>query len=280
MPTIQVRDTTLYYERAGSGPELLFIHGMCGDAAGWAGQVDRLGDRFTCVTYDRRGHTRSAAGTEPESAVTHASDAVALIEALHLTRPVLVGSSSGGRIGLEVARTRPDLIAGAVLSEPAVTSLDPEAGRALMADIGSVVVPAAKAGGPRAAVDTFFPLMCPGLWAGLDETRRDRFRANGHIIEAELSAPPYVFTSDDARRIDVPALVIAGTTSHPAMRSIAATLARSLPHARLLELDDCGHVTYVEQPDRFAAAVRAFAGSVAVRARSTGENRLTATVAG
>jgi pimeloyl-ACP methyl ester carboxylesterase len=66
MPRIQVRDTSLYFERNGSGPELFFIHGMCGDTRVWDGQVARLSNRFTCVTYDRRGHTRSDLGTQPE----------------------------------------------------------------------------------------------------------------------------------------------------------------------------------------------------------------------
>ena len=45
MPTIEIRDTTLYYESTGDGTPLLFIHGMCGDADVWRGQVDRLADR-------------------------------------------------------------------------------------------------------------------------------------------------------------------------------------------------------------------------------------------
>jgi 3-oxoadipate enol-lactonase len=265
MPTIPVEDTTLYYERAGSGPELLFIHGMCGDAGVWEGQVRRLADRFTCITYDRRGHTRSAAGTKPESVGTHAADAAALIEALHLTRPVIVGSSGGARIAVELARTRADLIAGAVLSEPPLFSLEPSAGQALVAEMGATVAPAAQAGGPRAAVDAFFRLVCPGLWSGLDEAHRDRYRANGHMMLAEFSAPSYVLDRDDVVRINVPALVITGSSSPPALRAIAATLARTLPAARLLRLDACGHVTYFERPDEFAAAVRAFAAETAVQ---------------
>jgi len=118
MPTIDVRDTTIYYEQAGQGPSLLFIHGMCGNAMVWADQVGRLADRFECVTYDRRGHTRSGLGIEPESVATHAADVAALIEALELARPVVVGSSGGARIAVELARTRPELLAGAVFSEP------------------------------------------------------------------------------------------------------------------------------------------------------------------
>ena len=264
MPTIPVRDTTLYYEQTGSGPQLLFIHGMCGDADVWAGQVDRLANRFTCFTYDRRGHTRSALGAEPESVETHAADAAALIEALQLSRPVVVGSSGGARIAVELARTRPDLLAGAVLSEPPIFSLEPDAGQAFMAQIGAAVAPAAQTGGPAAAVDAFFPLVCPGLWSILDEPGRDRLRANGHMMLAEFTGRPYALSRDQADSIDVPALVIAGTTSHPALRAIAATLARTLPHAQMVELDGSGHVTYFERPDEFAAAVRDFSRQLGV----------------
>jgi 3-oxoadipate enol-lactonase len=269
MPTIPVRDTSLYYEQTGTGPQLLFIHGMCGDADVWSGQVARLADRFTCITYDRRGHTRSTLGTEPESVETHAADAAALIEALHLTRPLVVGSSGGARIATELARTRPELLAGAVLSEPPIFSLEPEAGRQFMADVAVTVAPAAQTGGPRAAVDAFFPLVCPGLWSRLDERGRDRLRANGQMLLAEFAGRPYVLTADEVAAIDVPALVIAGTTSHPALRVIAATLARTLPDARLLRLDGSGHVTYIERPDDFARAVRDHADEVlAARHRS------------
>lgn len=259
MPTIPVRDTVLYYRQAGEGPELLFIHGMCGDADVWQGQVDRLADRYTCVTYDRRGHTRSASGDEPESVETHAADAAALIESLHLSRPVVVGSSGGARIAVELARSRPDLLSGAVLSEPPIFSLEPEAGQAFLAEVGGVVAPAAQTGGPAAAVDAFFPLVCPGLWSRLDETRRDRLRANGHMMLAEFTGRPYELSRDQAHFIDIPALVIAGTISHPALRAIAATLARTLPAARQVTLVGSGHVTYFERPDQFAEAVRGFA---------------------
>ena len=60
MPRIQVRDSALYYERSGNGPNLFFIHGMCGDGRVWDGQVTRLSDRITCITYDRPGHGRAA----------------------------------------------------------------------------------------------------------------------------------------------------------------------------------------------------------------------------
>jgi pimeloyl-ACP methyl ester carboxylesterase len=255
---VSIRDTTLYYERSGAGQELLFIHGMCGDARVWNGQVQRLADRFTCVTYDRRGHSRSASPTHRESVTTHAADAAALIEALRLDGPVVVGSSGGARIGVELARTNPELLSGAVFSEPPIASLEPVVGRAFQAEIAAVVRPAAEAGGPRAAVDAFFTLVCPGLWSALDEPLRDRYRANGHRMLAEFAGDPYELSPSDAATIDLPALVISGTESHPALQAIAATLAKALPDARLVRLVGAGHVTYAEQPDQFASAVRTF----------------------
>ena len=63
--------------------------------------------------------------------------------------------------------------------------------------------------------------------------------------------------------IKLPWLIIAGTQSHPALQSIAATLVRCLPDARFVELDGSGHVTYAEEPQIFARAVAAFATEIA-----------------
>jgi pimeloyl-ACP methyl ester carboxylesterase len=111
-------------------------------------------------------------------------------------------------------------------------------------------------------VDAFFPLVCPGLWSRLDETAKDRYRANGPMMLAEFASPPYQLGLDDATGIALPCLVIAGSQSHPALRAIAATLARSLPDARFAELAGAGHVTYAERPDEFAQAVAAFATEI------------------
>jgi pimeloyl-ACP methyl ester carboxylesterase len=62
--------------------------------------------------------------------------------------------------------------------------------------------------------------------------------------------------------ISVPALVIAGDASHPALRSIARRLAAGLPDARFIELADCGHVTYAEQPEAFAEVASTFAAEL------------------
>lgn len=262
MPTIDINDTTLYYERTGQGPAMLFVHGLCGDAEVWADQARRFAGDHTCVRYDRRGHSRSRRGDAPISDALHAEDAAALIDALDLAPCLLVGSSSGAAIGAEVALRHGHLLRGAVFSEPPLFCLDPHAGQALLCELGPRLEHAMTAGGPASAVDAFFSFVCPGLWSIIDEERRDRYRANADIGFTDLRSPSLDATTADLATVTTPALVLAGDRSHPTMRALAHRLAAALPDARFVELEACGHVTYAEQPDAFARAVSAFASEM------------------
>jgi 3-oxoadipate enol-lactonase len=269
VPTVHIDDTTLYYERSGAGPAMLFVHGMCGDADVWADQAGRFADRYTCVRFDRRGYSRSRRGDAPLGVARHADDVAALIRNLDLAPCLLVGSSSGAVIALDVALRHGELLRGVVLSEPPLFSLDPDAGQALMGELVPRVEQAMATGGPPAAVDAFFSLVCPGLWSTIGDDRKDRYRANGAIGFADLGAPSLDVTAADLATVTVPTLVISGDSSHPAFGSIDHQLTDALADARLIQLTDSGHVTYAEQPDAFAHAVAVFAAELDRRAPIT-----------
>lgn len=90
---------------------------------------------------------------------------------------------------------------------------------------------------------------------------KNRYRADGDIGLTDLRSASLNITAAELSSMAIPVLVFAGTTSHLALRSVARRLAVLLPDARLVELADCGHVTYAEQPDQFAHAVSLFAMS-------------------
>lgn len=261
MATAQVNGTSLYYEEVGVGQHLLFIHGMCGDASVWADQMQRLAPHFHCVAYDRRGHSRSPLGAFTERTVElHADDAAQLIMDLDLAPCIVVGSSGGARIAVDLVRRYPQLVKQAVFSEPPLTALEPDGGRAFMLNFKPAIEAAIAQGGPRAAVDAFFEIMCPGLWRQLPEARRDvPYRANSAELLEDLKMPTYQVTTADLAQIRPPCLVIRGSESAPALRSIAGILAEHIPGAQLVELQGSGHVTYAERPEEFAAAVTSFA---------------------
>jgi 3-oxoadipate enol-lactonase len=262
MPSIEIQGTTIHYEQEGSGPDLLFVHGMCGDARVWAGQIAALSGEFRCTAYDRRGPSRSPRGEAPESDATHPAPPPGRPGGARPPPRWGGGARGGARITVELLRRRPDLVRGAVLSEPPVLSIDPEAAQPFVAELVPLVEDALERQGPEAAVDAFFAFVCPGLWSGIGDDVKDRYRANASAMFAEFEAPPNRIPVDELASITKPALVMRGTDSHPTLRTIAERLARALPDARWVELEDCGHVTYAEQPEQFTAAVRAFAHEI------------------
>ena len=270
MATIDVNGTTVHYERIGTGPAILFVHGLCGHAGAWTEQAERLADRHTCVRYDRRGHTGSARGDAIITDALHADDAAALIEALDLAPCLIVGSSSGAAIAVDVMLRYGHLLRGAVLSEPPLFSLDPDAGRETMDELGPLVEEAVASGRPGAFVDAFYPAMCPGLWAIIGEAAKDGYRANAEIGLVDLMSPSLAVTPEDLATVTTPALVVAGDRSRRVFRSIARRLAGALADARLVEIEGSGHVTYAEQPDAFTHAVSAFAAELDRRAAPAG----------
>jgi pimeloyl-ACP methyl ester carboxylesterase len=127
--TLEVPGAALYYEIRGSGPVLLCISGGPTDAGIFTDLAGRLADRYTVVTYDQRGHSRSALDGAPEDipVALHADDAAALLAAVGDEPADVYGNSGGGTIGLELATRRPELVRTLVAHEPPVMELLPDA---------------------------------------------------------------------------------------------------------------------------------------------------------
>src|SRR5262245_50305875 len=109
--TLKVPGATIYYEVRGSGPLLLMVPGSPADAAAFAGIADALADRYTVVTYDQRGTSRSSLdGPPPENLPIEdlGADAHRLL-AFFTSEPAYVLGCSGGAItGLDLVARYPE----------------------------------------------------------------------------------------------------------------------------------------------------------------------------
>jgi RNA polymerase sigma factor (sigma-70 family) len=127
--TLKVPGATLYYEVQGSGPVLLLICGGVYDARTYAPLVQQLADRYTVVTYDRRGNSRSPFDGPPQqlSIDVHSDDAYRLLTNIGLEEPAYVfGNSSGAIVGLELAARHPARVRTVVAHEPPIFELLPD----------------------------------------------------------------------------------------------------------------------------------------------------------
>ena len=122
MSKFEVPGATLHYESTGSGPLLLCVSGGGGSYEVWLRLSKELSDRFTVVSYDRRGFSRSHLSGEQDyehRLQRDADDAAALIQHFSPDEPAtVIGSSSGAIVSLELLRRHPDLIRVLVCHEP------------------------------------------------------------------------------------------------------------------------------------------------------------------
>jgi pimeloyl-ACP methyl ester carboxylesterase len=129
--TLRVPGAQLHYEVRGSGPLLLLICGGVYDADGYAGLAHHLTDRYTVLTYDRRGNSRSPLDgpPAPQSIQAHGDDAHRLLSAVAADRgetAAVFGNSSGAIIAMELAARHPEQVHPAVAHEPPLFELLPD----------------------------------------------------------------------------------------------------------------------------------------------------------
>ncbi|WP_405740458.1 alpha/beta hydrolase [Streptomyces sp. NBC_00028] len=115
MPIADSDGTSIYYERHGSGPAILFVHGSGGHHAAWWQQVAALRDEFTVVTIDLRGFGKSDSSMPEFDGQDFPGDVVAVLDQEDLTDAMLVGQSIGSVAALRAGLLRPERVSSVVL---------------------------------------------------------------------------------------------------------------------------------------------------------------------
>jgi pimeloyl-ACP methyl ester carboxylesterase len=116
MSSIRSDGCDLYYEEAGQGIPILLIHPAGATAATWGSVPEELARIERVITYDRRGYARSG-GEAARSMSTHTADAAAIPEYLRAPPAVVVGTSAGAAIAVDLVVRRPDLVQAVIAHE-------------------------------------------------------------------------------------------------------------------------------------------------------------------
>ncbi|MFH0178935.1 alpha/beta fold hydrolase [Streptomyces cacaoi] len=139
MPLADSDGTSLYYERHGSGPAILFVHGSGGHHAAWWQQVAALRDEFTVVTLDLRGFGKSDSSMAEFDGQDFPGDVVAVLDQEDLTDVMLVGQSIGSVAALRAGLLRPERVSSVVLGHSLGGISDPELTELAAADRAEAV---------------------------------------------------------------------------------------------------------------------------------------------
>ena len=257
MDVLDVRGLRIAYRRAGAGPPIVLVHGAAVDGRMWEPQLTSLADEFTVVAWDEPGAGRSADVPEGFTVADYARCLGTLVEAVTLGPAHVVGLSWGGTVALELYRLRPDLVATLVLADTYAGwkgSLPAKEVSARLEGVRQMLaVPA----------EDFDPTF-PGLFAGDPPTAFITLLADMATVvrPATLRIQLTLMAECDQRdllpRIAVPTLLVWGEEDARSPLRVAHQFERAIPHSELVVIPDCGHVSNLEQPDRFNAAVRAF----------------------
>lgn len=253
------------YVEAGQGAPLVFVHGAVTDYRFWIGQLGELGDSVRGIAYSRRYHYPNPWRPDdpPYGFESSAWDLVALVRALQLDRPVLVGHSWGGTVVLQAALRQPALFRAVILAEPLADSLilDPplRAATARRAhEAFDLAVSRHSERDPVAALRVWLnTIYGEGFWSSVGAPGQGRLRDNAHTFPS-LGAPQPALSCSDLAGLALPVLLIGGAESDERPRATLDGLARCLPVVTRVTIAGAGPLFPRTHPVEFADAVRRF----------------------
>jgi 3-oxoadipate enol-lactonase len=255
----------LWHEVTGEGPPVVLIHeGIC-DGRMWDPQWDVLSRFHRTVRCDLRGFGQTPLPAEPYS---NARDVVELLDHLWLGAAALVGVSLGGRVALEVALARPDLVERLVLVG---TALPGRAWSETVRRYQEEEDAAIARGDLDAAVEANLRMWVDGpnrLPDEVDPTLR-RFVGEMERRALELQVPLWEEVDEELLVPDVgtsyvtvrvPTLVIVGSEDVLDIQEVADRLASAIPGARKVTMAGTAHVPSLERPQEFNELLLSFLG--------------------
>lgn len=253
------------YVESGHGIPLVLVHGALTDFRFWAGQLGTLGDTARVIAYSRRHHYPNPwrPDDSPIGFESSAWDLAAIVRALQLDRPVLVGHSWGGLVALQAALRQPALFRAVILVEPIADSLiaDPALRAATSRRAGEAMDLALARFSPRDPapaltlwLDTLYG---EGFWGSLGADGQARLRDNAHTLPSAGAPQPPVSCADLAH-LTLPVLLVGGSKSGARQQATLETLAGCLPSATRLVVTGAGPLLPRTHPREFAEVVRRF----------------------
>ncbi|MBB4933039.1 pimeloyl-ACP methyl ester carboxylesterase [Lipingzhangella halophila] len=246
----------VYYETAGSGRDVLFLHTAGADCAQFHHLLANpaLRSRLRMVSFDLPWHGKSPPppGAVPGSYAldtdTYARTVMALVEELGLRQPIVVGASMAGEICLELAYRHPDRLGGVVACEASDAvpgrqvrwALDPRVNQALFVPewVDGLMAPQSP------------PEYRAEVWWGYSQGGHGAFYGDILFYSGDWDGRDRVPHIDTQR---CPVVMLTGEYDYSCTPEMSRRTAERIPGAHFAVMPELGHFPHAENPPRFAA---------------------------
>jgi pimeloyl-ACP methyl ester carboxylesterase len=237
---VSVNGIRLFYGEIGSGPPVLMLHGGLANSDYFGHQVRALADRHRVIVVDSRGHGRSTRDDRPFGYDLMADDVVALLDVLAIAKPDIVGWSDGGIIALDIAMRHPNRV-GRIFAFGANTS---KSGLKDDFDQNPVFAAYIKRAGEE--------------YARISPTPTEYEAFLSQIGRMWASEPNW--SDDQLKTIRSPVMVADGEHDEGIKLEHTEYMAATIPGARILIMPGLSHFAFLQDPERFNAALLQFLG--------------------
>ena len=262
----------LSYVDSGSGPVVLFIHGILGSQRQWVHLVDAMDDDHRVLVPDLFGHGDSAKPLGDYSLSAHAAAMRDLLDHLEIEKVTLVGHSLGGGIAMQFYYLFPERVNRLVLVSSGGLGREvnlvlrsvtlPGATHVLSVLASAPVLSPLEALGRGASKIGWRPAADVGaIWQGFSSLGdRESRRAFLATTRAVIDIGGQSITAHDHLEgaLPIPTLIVWGTKDRMIPVSHARSVQRALPDCHVELFEGAGHFPHLDDPDRFARVLREF----------------------
>jgi pimeloyl-ACP methyl ester carboxylesterase len=259
MSSLRPDGCDLYYEEAGQGVPILWIPPAGATASTWGPVTAELARIGRVITYDRRGYART--GGEPVRLIsTHTADAAAILEYLQATPAVVVGTSAGATIAVDLAVRRPDLVQAVIVHEAAwraTRHLPNTSQLAAIAKIGWLTLRGRHVEAAETLLRAAYSYRDGGTaWDAFPEEWRRIARDNARpaLLDFRNSIGNYPSAADLAN-VAVPVVCSYGARSPNSISRLTRSLAAAIPTARTQQIEGAGHAAPFDATSNFVQLI-------------------------
>ncbi len=243
----------MYYEDAGKGAPVIFIHGLGGDSKEWKLVIPELSREARCITVDLRGHGHSDKSNEPYTQSLFAKDLISLLDYLSINCAYFCGASMGGYVAQKVALSHPQRVKGLILvgSAPYI----PEQTVKVSGKWAETLLTRGLEAFIEAQIkDVFHPAFARRNKEVIDLFRESKRKPPSEVsglINKGMQIEPIDFRKK-LKEIKAPTLIIHGRDDKIVPVECAELMHKQIPNSQLAVLPLCGHLPTMERPTFFA----------------------------